>query len=170
MSFIAVNDSIDTAEPSFIAANARQRLAASRSRLVKHMLGNAGSMSNLSVSSERERDIDDREPERLTVPSGTWRVIKLGLNRWWRHHPANVALALATPLLHRYADRKPFKLLAISAGVGAVVVFSKPWRLISIGGFAVATLKSSEFSALVASLLTSKDDASPSADSADPHA
>lgn len=170
MSFIAANDSIDTAEPAFVAANARQRLVASRSRLVKHMLGNAGSMSNLSVSGERERNIDNREPERLAVPSGAWQVIKLGLNSWWHHHPANVALALATPLLHRYADRKPFKLLAISAGIGAAVVLSKPWRLISIGGFAVATLKSSEFSALVASLLTSKDDASPSANSADPHA
>ena len=170
MSFIAANDSIDTAEPAFVAANARQRLVASRSRLVKHMMGNAGSMSSLSASGEREQNTDNREPEQLAVRSGTWQVIKLSLNGWWRHHPANVALAIATPLLRRYANREPFKLLAISAGVGAAVVLSKPWRLISVGGFAVATLKSSEFSALVASLLTSKDDASPSADSADPHA
>ena len=168
MSFIAASDRMDTAEPAFVPANAIQRLVTSRSRLVKHMLGNAGSMSGLSVSSEREQNTDNREPERLAVPSGTWQVIKLGLNSWWRHHPANMALAIATPLLHRYANRKPFKLLAISAGVGAAVVLSKPWRLISIGGFAVAALKSSEFSALVASLLTSKDDAKPSADSADP--
>ena len=169
MSVITAKDSVDAGEPTSVAINVRQKLAVSRSKLVKHMRGDTGSRSAAPISDEEEQGVDNTESKRLSVPSGTWQVMKLGLSSWWRHHPANMALALATPLLRRYADRKPFQLLAISAGVGAAVALSKPWRLISVGGFALATLKSSEFSALVASLLTSEEKASQSAVSAKPH-
>jgi hypothetical protein len=152
------------AEPSPL--NARQRLAASRSELVRHMSGDTRSTSGSDGSSEEQPQAPSPGGHRSAAPLGTWGLVKLGIGSWWRHHPANMAVAVATPLLHRYAGRKPFQLLAISAGAGAAVVLLKPWRLISLGGLALATLKSSEFSGLVASLLSSKDGESDSADNA----
>jgi hypothetical protein len=65
---------------------------------------------------------------------------------------------VAQPLLGRYAHSSPFRLLAISAGVGAALVIIKPWRLVSMGGIALATLKSSEFSGLLMSMLSAQPD------------
>ena len=87
--------------------------------------------------------------------SGTLGLLKRGLRTWWRHHPAHFAVSVAQPVLGRYARQNPFRLLAISAGVGAALVVLKPWRLVSMGGIALATLKSSEFSGLLMSVLSS---------------
>jgi hypothetical protein len=87
-------------------------------------------------------------------------LLKRGLRTWWRQHPANFAVSVAQPLLGRYASQSPFRLLAISAGVGAALVVIKPWRLVSLGGIALAALKSSEFSGLLSSMLASQPDES----------
>ena len=143
------------AEPQTGDVDAKQRLAASRSQLMRHMSGDprgtsAGKLKLNGVSG----DTRDTNTSRLNGGLGIWYLIKIGLSRWWRHHPANLAVAVATPLLHRYAERKPFQLIAIAAGTGAVLVIAKPWRLISVGSLALATIKSSEFSELITSLLT----------------
>ena len=81
---------------------------------------------------------------------------------WWRYHPAHMAVDIATPMLSSYARRKPVQYLGIAAAVGAVVLFARPWKLISVTGLAVAVLKSSQMSALLMSALSSshnpKDD------------
>ncbi|MCJ7799418.1 MAG: hypothetical protein MUP33_06600, partial [Polaromonas sp.] len=86
---------------------------------------------------------------------GKWHVFKRAMRTWWRHHPVNVALSVAQPVISRYAAEKPFKLLAIAAGAGAVTVALRPWRLVSLGGLLLATLKSSELSNVVLSVLYS---------------
>lgn len=139
----------------------QQRLAISRSDLIRHMSGDTKPRSHPEASFIEG---DDQPVETLgdspkaSASLNTWDLLKLGVQTWWRHHPGNMALSVATPLLGRYAHRRPFQLLAISAGVGAAVVLLKPWRLISLGDLTVAALKSSEFSSLVASMLTSNDD------------
>lgn len=164
MTSSAKNGGSDKATPEFYATSATQRLVDSRKKLVRYMSqGSVGNMSLASPSEEKEKTIDFTEARQPTVVLGTWNLIKLGANKWWRHHPANIALAVTSPLLKRYAERKPFQLLTISAGAGAAMVLLKPWRLVSIGGLALTALKSSEFSTLVASLLTAKEEENSSA-------
>ena len=62
---------------------------------------------------------------------------------WWRHHPAKVALEIAEPVLDQYAKNKPYQLLGIAAAAGAAAVLVRPWRLVSVTGLLLATLKSS---------------------------
>ena len=136
--------------------DARHRLVASRSQLMRHMSRDFSgtSVGDLKLSGV-SRNTKNASTSQLNDGPEIWYLIKIGLRKWWRHHPANIAVAVATPLLQRYAERKPFQLLALSAGVGAALIISKPWRVISVGSFALATLKSSEFFDLVTSLLAS---------------
>lgn len=73
---------------------------------------------------------------------------------WWRHHPAQLALEMATPSLRSYMRRRPFQVLALSAGVGALLVVTRPWRLISLTTLVVAIVKSSQLSGVVMSALS----------------
>lgn len=87
-------------------------------------------------------------------PLGTWGVLKHAIQAWWHHHPVSVAYDLARPAIGHYAQDKPFKLLGIAAGVGAAAVLFRPWRLVSLGGVLLATLKSSELSGALHALLS----------------
>ena len=73
---------------------------------------------------------------------------------WWRHHPAQMAVEMATPVLRSYMRRRPFQVLALSAGVGALMVVTRPWRLISLTTLVVAVVKSSQLSGVVMSALS----------------
>ena len=64
------------------------------------------------------------------------------------------ALDVAKPLLGKYAEEKPFQLLGVAAAAGAAVVLLRPWRLVSLTGLTVTALKSSQFSRLLLSLLS----------------
>ena len=143
--------------PIFNAKSACQRLADSRKKLVNYMSQGASDTHLVPLSEESEKTINSGEPRQSKMISEVWNLTRLGFSSWWRHHPANIAIAITTPLLHRYAEKKPLQLLIISASAGIAIVILKPWRLVSIGGLALATLKSSEFSNFVASLLKSKD-------------
>lgn len=72
---------------------------------------------------------------------------------WWSHHPAQLAVEMATPALQSYMRRRPFQVLAVSAGVGALLVVTRPWRLISLTTLVVAIVKSSQLSGVVMSAL-----------------
>jgi hypothetical protein len=76
------------------------------------------------------------------------------LKTWWRHHPAHMALELATPVLSGYARRKPLQFLGIAAAAGAVIVVARPWKLISATGLLMAVLKSSQVTGLVLSAMS----------------
>jgi len=76
------------------------------------------------------------------------------LKTWWRHHPAHMALELATPVLSGYARRKPLQFLGIAAAAGAVILVARPWKLISATGLLMAVLKSSQVTGLVLSAMS----------------
>lgn len=72
---------------------------------------------------------------------------------WWSHHPAHAAVEMATPALRSYMRKRPFQVLALSAGVGALLVVTRPWRLVSLTTLVVAIVKSSQLSGVVMSAL-----------------
>jgi hypothetical protein len=95
-----------------------------------------------------------RGEHRPRSPAGWFGHMKHVLGTWWRHHPAHMGVELATPALSAYAERKPMQYLAIAAGVGAVLMLLRPWRLISVTGLIVALVKSSQLSSLVLSAMS----------------
>jgi hypothetical protein len=60
-------------------------------------------------------------------------------------------------VLAEYARQRPLKLVGIAAGLGALLVVTRPWRLVSLGGLAVAALKSSQVSNFALSFLSSRN-------------
>jgi len=88
---------------------------------------------------------------------GRFAGFRRAISAWWRHHPAHLGLELATPALSNYAARKPVRYLGIAAAVGALIVVTRPWRVVSITGVLVALAKSSQLSGLVMSALSAAD-------------
>jgi len=132
---------------SLTSPTPQERLANSRKAIVRHM--------------SREQSHDDETPDgpaddraALTGNGGTWGLIKQALGGWWHHHPVSAAFSLARPVLGKYAEEKPLQLLGIAAVAGAAAVVFKPWRLVSLGSVLLATLKSSEISGALLSMLS----------------
>jgi hypothetical protein len=139
--------------------DASDKLARTRLAIIEHV-------------HRRDRRSDDREASRADVGSGQDRSdegpsgggpaawfgnFKRAAASWWRHHPAQMGVELATPLLSAYAKRKPLQYLGIAAALGAVFVVARPWRLISITGLIVALAKSSQLSSIVMSAMSAAD-------------
>lgn len=126
----------------------QERLAISRRAIVRNM-----------TRDERERREDELEARGLDVNAasteglGNWQLLKRGLKSWWYHHPANLAIDIAKPIVGGYARAHPYKLLAIAAAAGAASVVLKPWRLISMGGLALAAFKSADLTNIAMSML-----------------
>lgn len=136
----------------------QERLALSRQALVRHMDSDTKrgrASSKRAVKASGDDDYADDLREHHSDFSGPWNLIRLALGSWWRQHPASIATDIATPLLQRYAQDKPLQLIGIAAGVGAAAVLIKPWRLISIGSVLWGSLKSSDLTGVVASMLSS---------------
>lgn len=89
--------------------------------------------------------------------SGWLGRVQHALRMWWRYHPAHMAVDVAAPVLRVYARRKPWQLVGISAGIGAAVVFLRPWKLVSLTTLAVAIVKSSQLSHVVLSAMSAAD-------------
>ena len=147
--------------------SAKERLQASREALVAQ-LTKPKRPSRLTTSTRAEAGAavessaggagyEQAQPEPASVREralNIWSAAKYGVRAWWEFHPVRAVGAIAEPLVADYAERKPFRLLGMAAGVGALVVVAKPWRLVSVGGLAVAALKSSQASSLVLSLIS----------------
>ena len=127
----------------------QDRLAASRRAIVCYMRNGKPSSYGPQHSADLKHGIDVPPVEE----DGKWQFFKHAVSSWWRHHPAQLALAFGKPALSRYAEQQPLRLLGLAAGAGAAFVWIRPWRMVSITGLLFATLKSSEVSALVLSLL-----------------
>lgn len=126
----------------------QERLAISRNAIVRHMSrdepsGHDSAGQTLGASAQADSKVD-----------GSWRLIQRAVRAWWQHHPANVALDVARPVVAEYAREHPVKLLGIAAGIGAATVLLKPWRLVSLGGVLLATMKSPDLSGIVLSMLS----------------
>ena len=126
----------------------QQRLTNSRQAIVVYMKRDDDSAVTGNASSQPSDG--DR--------SSVWKTLKRSALTWWRHHPAHLALDVATgvakPVLSKYADEKPIQLLGIAAVLGAAVVLVRPWRLISMTGLLLAAVKSPGLSPALLSLLT----------------
>ena len=128
----------------------QERLAVSRKAIVRHM--------QRHDAPKQIRDREEEEPGELPGAAnpgdGKWSAFKRAARAWWHHHPANVALDFATPLVGQYARKHPFRVLGIAAGTGAAFIFFKPWRLMSVGSIVLATMKPSDITGVVLSMLT----------------
>ena len=126
----------------------QDRLATSRRAIVRYMRD--GRPSEPEYPGDLEYGLDAPPP----AEAGKWQFFKNTVHSWWQHHPAHLAVALLKPALSRYAEQQPLRLLGLAAGAGAALIWVRPWRLVSITGLIFTTLKSSEVSTLVLSLLS----------------
>jgi hypothetical protein len=143
---------------SLTAPTPQERLASSRKAIVRHM-----SRDSHDEQGDDDHATHDGESGSGNFEGGTWGILKHALGAWWHHHPVSVAFGLAKPTLQHYAEERPLQLLGIAAAAGAAAVVLRPWRLVSIGSLLLATLKSSELSGALLSMLSS---ASPSSEQA----
>ena len=116
--------------------SAKQRLAISRYAITKHMARGRGPQFD---------DDEDDDAAFLPPPQGLFSKLKFLARSWWRNHPVNYAVQIVRPSLDDYATREPIKLLGIAAGVGALAVLIRPWRIMPMTALALAPLKSSGF-------------------------
>ena len=127
----------------------QQRLAMSRHALVTQLEGRHrtedGHESAPHSGQRRQRGL-------LARFEWTWMARQAGA-RWWRRHPAHAIGQLALPLLERYAQDQPFKLVAAAAATGAVAVLVRPWRLLSLTAVLAAVFKTSDVADMVNTLM-----------------
>lgn len=134
-------------------SEAADRLAASRRALIEQTQRRERRRENVERPFSAE-DAGTAEDDSDSGPGGWLGGLGHALSAWWRHHPAHMALELATPALSGYAKRKPAQFLGIAAAAGAVFLVARPWKLISATGLLMAVLKSSQLSGLVLSAVS----------------
>ena len=128
----------------------QERLAISRRALVNQLQGEAG-------AGEPDAARRGRAPRASLLEGIAWAPMARSVVRhWWQRHPANTVGQLALPVLERYAREQPFKLVAAAATVGALVVLSRPWRLLPASAAVAALLKTSDVAGVVNTLMKRK--------------
>ena len=128
----------------------QERLAISRRALVNQL---QGEMAPGEPDGEPER----RRPRASLLEGIAWvPVARSVVRHWWQRHPANTVGQLALPVLERYAREQPFKVVAVAAAVGALVVLIRPWRLLPASAAAAALLKTSDVAGVVNTLMKRK--------------
>lgn len=138
----------------------QERLAMSRQAIVRYMDSSDGTPAGQRAPVHRDApSLDDGAG--AASSRGAWYAIKRAVRSWWHHHPAQLALDVAKPVLSKYAEEKPYQLLGLAALAGAAVVLTRPWRLVSVTGLAGAAFKSSHMSGLLLSLLSSHSEPPP---------
>lgn len=117
---------------------AQKRLETSRKALFRYM----SRRNEEPYGSSNVDTSDGADPISQNRGSSAWSVLKNALQAYWQHHPAQIAVNVGKPFLDRFAQKKPLHLVLAAAGMGAALVFIKPWRLISITGLVMAAFKS----------------------------
>ena len=138
------------------ALTPEQRLTASRQRLVGYMAQGEEPTSSQGALGNSAAENPSSQPKNAVLQTLTRTV-----HAWWRHHPAKMALEIAEPVLDQYAKDKPYQLLGLAAAVGATAVLVRPWRLVSVTGLLLATLKSSGLANAALSLVSSRPKQNP---------
>jgi hypothetical protein len=144
-------------------SDAADKLARSRLAIIEHLQRRERSDEKNETWSARQREESEQDEQDWDQsdededPARWFARLKRAAVEWWRSHPARLGVELAKPILSRYAARKPAQFLGIAVGVGALVVFARPWRLISVTGLIVALLKSSQLSSVVMSAMSTAD-------------
>lgn len=151
-----------------VQPTAKQRLQATRQALMHELVPSTRNETARRMEAEarheQQKAFDEGQTDLPPEPeiespasiSGWLAVARHSVRAWWEFHPVRVVGAVAEPVLAEYARQRPIKLIGIAAGVGAVLVVTRPWRLVSVGGLAVAALKSSQLSNFALSLLSSR--------------
>jgi hypothetical protein len=137
-------------------SEASDRLARSRLAIVQHIHRKDRKQEMREEMSETAREAASAEWEDDRGESGPMGWIgraQRALSAWWRYHPAHMAADIATPVLASYARRKPAQMLGIAALAGAVLVFARPWRLMSASALILALVKSSHLPGLLMSVM-----------------
>ena len=153
---------MDGTERSFLTP--QERLAISRRALVRQLNGeddsDDGGRGGRRAAPERPEEMhaaDETADHRQTSSArgrNQWVSMARSMTeRWWRRHPAHAAGQLARPLLEHYARKEPAKLMALAAATGAVIVLTKPWRLLSFTAVLAAVLKTSDVADVVNTLM-----------------
>ena len=120
---------------------AQQRLAISRHALMSQLHGNDGSRQH---AAERPSFLDGI----------AWAPVARGMARhWWQRHPLHAVGQLSRPVLDKYAREEPLKLVAVAAALGAAVVLTRPWRLLSASALVATAFKTSELAGVVNTLM-----------------
>ncbi|RYY94196.1 MAG: hypothetical protein EOO24_25245 [Comamonadaceae bacterium] len=144
-------------------SDASDKLARSRRAIVAHIARRerrhdpheqpAGDLAGFDDGIDNAQGYEPPPP-----PGAGWLGrLRYATGTWWRHHPAHMAVELASPFMRGYARRKPVQLLAISLGVGAALTLARPWRLISLTTLAIALLKSSHLPGLLMAAMSASD-------------
>jgi hypothetical protein len=144
----------------------QQRLIASRRAIVQSMNRDRRENRYDSASSDASAESEEAGQshaagENRANSSGLnslWRSVRRTASAWWRSNPACLAVDIVQPVVEKYAQANPLKLIGIAALAGAVVVIAKPWRLISVTAVLSAALRSTQMSSLIASFLYSPPD------------
>jgi hypothetical protein len=136
----------------------QERLAISRKAIVKHMTRDD---RNMARSDDEPYEIGDESGLNSSASSFWPSAVARAVRTWWRHHPVSMAVDVATPVVGRYAKSHPFKLLGVAAAVGAAMVVIRPWRLLSVGGIALAAVKSAAVPSVLMSLFSSPEPQTP---------
>jgi hypothetical protein len=142
--------------------DAADKLARSRLALIEHMQRRERRDEKKEARRAREREQGEQDEQgwdksEASDAAGWFANLKRAASAWWRSHPARLGVELATPVLSGYATRKPAQFLAIAAGVGALVMVTRPWRLISVTGLVVTLLKSSQLTSVIMSAMSAAD-------------
>ena len=125
--------------------SAQQRLAISRHALMSQLQGDDAPPHQARNASSLLNGLD-------------WAPMARGVARhWWQRHPLHAAGQLAQPVLEKYAREEPLKLVAVAAAVGAAVVLTRPWRLISASAVLATAFKTSELAGVVNALMQRKN-------------
>lgn len=92
-----------------------------------------------------------------TLPTGMLGRVRRASRVWWHSHPVHTAVDFARPALEDYAEHRPYRLVGIAAGTGVALALLGAWRLLPLGGIALALMKSSDIKATARSFATPSD-------------
>ena len=134
-----------------------EKLALSRLAIVEYLARKERPTEDSRAEPEEVVGADDGPAKRRKnrPRRGGWiGGVMSGAKAWWEQHPAQMALEIVSPVLGKTMRKHPFQVLAASTAVGALLVVTRPWRLISLTTLVVAFVKSSQLSGVVMSALT----------------
>lgn len=155
-----------------MSGDAADKLARSRLAIIEHVQrrdrrgdrtpreprpGASGAAGSAGASPFAEGPYDSYDPYQPRGARGWMSRAERAARTWWHHHPAHMAVEVATPVLQAYAQRHPGRLVAGAAVAGAVLMLFRPWRLISVTTIVVALLKSANLPNVLMSALSAAD-------------
>ena len=125
-----------------------------RDRLARTRLAIVRQIALRAHGAQPPRETGSEDAHEGSHPASWLRRCNAAVTTWWRGHPAHLAMELATPVLSRYASRKPLQFVGVAALAGAAIAITRPWRLLSVTGVLFALARSSQWSGVLLSALS----------------